>query len=396
MGFGRRWLVGGDAPLLLAGAWTVVLLSFAAGRLGAALRGAERQRGDEFALLAELAAEAAAVQLAAAGLPERAEVTVGAFSVSAQATPEGMRFLVARGAEQLGFAAERLPGAAPAAFGVACALGRTDVVAWRAAGRLGPGPTLPVGAVPPLDPAQLAAALPAAALPMFRRDGAVALHRLPAGTEGDDYAVDPRQVQFGLPATAGVVEVPGHLWLEPGGGPWRPWLDHDVTVVVRGNFYCAASVEPVGPGRLVFVVVPATGAVPIVDRDGNGRWSPGDAVVGGEPFRGPLEGGGGVYFGRPGAAGGIELKAALWAQGELHLWVPVRAAGAVLAGGGVTALAAEGRLEPLGALLFATERERVPGFAASGPPRCGRLRPWQMAQPAAAGEELLYLAGPAR
>lgn len=381
------WRKCPDAALLVAAAATLVLGAYGAGRVTAALRHAAQQSEVEAELVARLAAEAAALQLAEGGALAPAERTFGACRVTARPTAAAWQFEVANGGRSFVYTAERLPGGAPPWFAGGCQLGRTEVAAFRLQDD--------VAKLQP-DAEQLAGALPAAASPMFRRDGAVALARLAAGTEADDYVVDPRQVQFELPQNSAVVVVDGHLWLEPGAGPWRPWLDRDVAVVVLGNLYCGASIEPVGPGRLVLAVVPPRGAVPVVDLDGNGRWSVGEPTVGGAPFHGPLEGGGSVYFGRPGAARPIEVQACLVARGELHLWTAARVAGAVVAAGGVTPLAPAARLEPQGTLRFATERELVPGFAAVGPPRLGLVRPVRVGGQAAAGEELLYLATPAR
>lgn len=386
-GLGSRWWWPGVSPLLLAGVWTVLLLAIAVGRVGRSLRTAELQRIRECALLAELAADAMADDVAAAGMPDCLERCIGGCQVRAERRAGGYRFLVARDGYQCEFAADMVPGAAPAVFAKACGLGRTECRAWR----IGEGALLPQ-----LDPHQLSTALSATASTMFRRDGAVALARLAAGTDGDDYVVDPRHVQFGLPAQTAVVEVPGHLWIEPAGGPWRPWLDRDVTVVVRGNLYCGASIEPLGPGRLTIAAVPPGGAVAFVDTDGNGRWTQGEPLVGGGVFRGPIEGGGSAYFGLTGAPGALECKAAVVVGGELHARGVVRIAGPVVAAGGITLLTAGSRLEPLGTVRFAVERERVPGFSTTGAPRLGLLRRCDPQGRAEVAEDLLYLAAPAR
>lgn len=385
--FQWAWLV--DSPLLIA-AWVAVVMGLLTlVQVARALREADRVRERSNQVFARMAAEAAV-----AGLPASAvspvQVAIGRVAVRVEsAADEWLLTVVLPDGERCQFRCANLPGEAPAVFGRPLSLGDAAAVE-----RWG-GCEWQPGDAPELDPQALAQAWPADRLPAFRRDVGIALIHCEAGTERDDYVVDSGSPDLGLPAEASLVSVPGHLWIPPGNEPWRLYVGRDLTVVVQGNLYVGRPIEVDGPGRLLFVTAPVAGAVPFVDGDGNGRWSPGEATCDGRPFLGAVEGAGNAYLGMSAASTSIEIGAGLVVGGQLHLRADSRVDGPVALAHGVTQIGGRNaHLLATGARLFAPGQERVPGFLVSGPARHGRLRSWSANH--ADAEEPLYLAAPGR
>lgn len=340
-----RWLC--DSPLVLATWATVLLGAWSMQRAGSALHSAEHVRVGADAELARLAADTAVMQLPAStrsrGLWQRSVGSVrvkverrGDELIVVSALPDGPRHV---------FTGRVLPGAMPDAFGTARS---TDV--------------------PALSSAALAAAAAVEQAPVIRRDGGVALMQLESGTDLRDFVLDDGELGGGGVAN-GVVEVPGHLWIEPGRRPLVLRCRRDVTVVVRGNLYVGRSVELVGPGRVVFVTLGSESARPFADLDGNGRRSDGEGDGGG----GAVEGGGNVYFGLAESPRRLELAAGVVAGGRVHLLREVRVDGPFVAADEPVVIDPAARVLATGRRLFRPGRELVPGFAAAGPPRPGLL-----------------------
>ncbi len=369
--FHWRWLV--DSPLLLASWASFVLVVLALRPVAAALRAAEAVQAETDQAQARLCAEQVAADLLRAGevdLGRSDAVVVRLGSLVCTATPAGdggLRVAVqGRAGRAHEFWCEALPGGAPAAL-------REPLTVFGAA------PLPPDLAAAPRPPA---AARPRLLVPErhvealstlgFARDPAVGLLHLAAGTDAEDLTWGAGRAELALEPATGVVVVPGNLWL-CGTGPLTLRLARDLTVVVRGNLYLGRSVTVVGPGRLLLATDAAAGR-PFADRDGNGRWSAGDGLLGPEPFRGPIEGAGGVWLGLPGEPGPVlEVGAGLLVDGELHLNADTTVHGPVVLGHGVTRLADGVALRPTGRRLPDVERGRVPGLRPEGAPRPGRL-----------------------
>lgn len=313
---------------------------------------------------------------------ERSEVAGVRVDVSHERGELLLRCLTSDG-DAAAFTCAELPGAGP------------DALAWPRAARsaaelerIGGGSLLSADAWPQLDGALASAAPRADAMRGFRADQAIALQFLRAGTDRDDYVWvgghEPR-------AAAGVLVVPGHLWIEPGDLPLRVWLRDDLTVIVEGNLYVGRRVEVAGPGRLLVVTTVPQGSVAFADRDGSGGWSAGDMLRDATRFCGPVEGGGGVFVGLGAAAAApIRCDFGLVITGDLHVAAPVDVVGPLVLRCGLTVGGdGRGRFEPpSGSWVFRPERERVPGFVTSGSARAGLLR--------AVDKDTLYRAGSAR
>ena len=385
--FQWAWLI--DSPLLIA-AWIAVVMGLLTlVQVARALREADRVRERSNQVLARVAAEAAV-----AGLPVSAvlpvQLAIGRVAVRVEsAGDEWLLTVDLPDGERCQFRCANLPGEAPAVLGRPLSLGDAAAVALWGGCEWQPGDT------PMLDPLALAQAWPADRLPAFRRDVGIALIHCEAGTERDDFVVDITTQDLGLPVEADVVSVPGHLWIPPGNEPCRLHLGRDLTVVVNGNLYVGRPIEVDGPGRLLFVTAPSAGAMPFVDGDGNGRWSPGEPTCDGRPFQGVVEGAGSVYIGLAPTANSIDVGAGLVIGGQLHLRADSRVDGPVALAGGITRVGrGSHRLLATGTRLFDPGCERVPGFVVSGPTRHGRLRSWSANH--ADAEEPLYLAAPGR
>lgn len=334
-------------------------------------------------MLAELAADAAVMQLGTGVAAGGGAMEVAGVQVAVNAAPDGFQVLAQlpeRPAQA--FVAPRLPGGAPAAFGQALTSRRQAAaggVPW-----------------PCLDHEALQRAWRAEQLPRFRLDPGVAFLQWPAGTDLEDYvAVDDAPVG-NADWPCDLILVPGHLWILPGPTAWQPRIDRDVTVVVQGNLYMGRSIAPVGPGRLQFAVAAPGGLPCFADLDGDGRRGAGDRQRRQGGRAGPIEGAGNVYAGWLGGAGGrLRLDAGLWLDGVVHLQVDLEVAGPLLLGAGMVALQPGRQLVPLGLFQFYAARERVPGFLVDGPPRPGRLRRVP-GDTSPERQELLYLAAPGR
>lgn len=226
------------------------------------------------------------------------------------------------------------------------------------------------------------------------RDDAIAMVRLPSGTDGDDYvlggigSVD----QLTVPSS-GVIGVPGNLWLDGAKGPLMLRLERDALLVVHGNLYVSRSLQVIGKGRLYVFVVGRDGAM-FRDLDGNYRWSRGDEMLTSDDFHGAIEGSGSVWFGLPAQQERrLELDASIVVAGELHLGVAVATLnGPLVLRHGVTRIGgAAGALVVTGARLPEIARQALPGFALSGPTRPSRLQPLGRSTAAEAGvDQPLY------
>ncbi|MEO6596000.1 MAG: hypothetical protein ABIP94_14710, partial [Planctomycetota bacterium] len=292
------------------------------------------------------------------------------------------------------FRCVELMGAAPRALATDCAAVDPDVLRFVGAGRSIDGTELPRP-----DPVAMASGRRADQLPCFRADKGIALLHWEAGTEGDDFVLaplSPLSARSALEVPGDLIVVPGHLWIEPGSVPLRLRLPRDLVIVTQGNLYIGRSIVVEGEGRLCLATVAPAGAMAFADRDGNGRWSPGDAVRPAGDFAGPMEGGGGVYLGLPGSRGSIHLDGALVPRGEVHLRVDTTVSGPFVVPFGVTATTTQSvRLTAAGSWAFRVERERVPGFLTSGVRRPGILV-FEPRIPAALPHQGLYQPAPAR
>ncbi len=264
------------------------------------------------------------------------------------------------------FSAPELPGASPGAF--AFALASPNALALAAGGT-----RVDAKAMPTLSARELREAPRADALAMLRRDPGLALAHWDAGTEQDDFVFNDLPPRGELSTSADLVVVPGHLWIEPGAAALQIILARDLVMVVYGNVYIGRSLRVGGTGRLLLVTAAAADSTAFLDADANGRWSPGEAVLENATFQGPIEGAGNVYLGLGATRARIECGAGLCVAGQLHVLADSRVAGPVSLAHGVTQLGTA-RLQAAGEWLFLPERERVPGFLTSGPPRPGLLQ----------------------
>ena len=364
-----RWLV--DSPLVVA-AWIAVLLgAWSLQRVGGALEDASALKTEADGELARLAAEAAVMQLPLDDDTQSWEREVGPVAVAVQR--RGDRLWIASqlpGLGEFGYVARLLPGRAPAAFGVP----RSRVV-------------------PDLDDAMMRSAVLADDAATLRRDSGVALLYYESGTDLDDFVLLHGRVDRQGEA---LIEVPGHLWIEPGSTPLVLHCASDVTIVVRGNFYVGRSVRIVGPGRLLIAVVGSEAARPFADRDGNGRRSPNEGGGGAAVAGAPIEGGGNVYFGLRDASTALELAVGVLAVGHLHLRCDTALQGPLVCAADPVELAPDVRLESTGQRLFQPARELVPGYLAGGEPRPGLLAPADHVRARFPDQEPLYLGTSAR
>jgi hypothetical protein len=387
--FHWRWLI--DSPLVLATWASVAMCLVAIVQVAHALRDADRLRVRSTRVLAEVAAEAAVARLVEQP-PVELPVTMAVGRVPVTVASHGDGWLVTAGAsggEQREYLCTLLPGASPAA------LGRPLTVVDPLVAEELPGAT--VGPLPSLAKDVMAQAWRAETLAAFRREVGIALMNFSAGTDLDDFVIDPKVRGLGLGPDTGCVVVPGHLWIEPGPTCWRVTLDRDLTIVVCGNLYVGRSIIVDGIGRLTFAVQGAPNAHGFADLDGNGRWSAGDRASDGGALTGVAEGGGNVYLGLRSSGGFLSqhVEAGLIVAGELHLRGTCRVDGPVALAHGLVRLGDPGAtLEPVGERLFVPEREVAPGFCLTGGSRPGLLRPRRPNRGTA--EVPLYLASPAR
>jgi hypothetical protein len=225
-----------------------------------------------------------------------------------------------------------------------------------------------------------------------QRDPGIALTRLPAGTDRDDFVLGAGNLEPTADAGGAVHFVRGNLWVDCGPEPLRLSLPRDLTLVVAGNVYLGRSIAVAGPGRLTIAAQVADG-VAFADVDGNGRWSTGDQLRSDDAFSGPMEGAGAVYLGLPReGAEHLCFDVGLVVGGELHLAADralVRGP-VVLSFGGTVLPGRRGRLVVAGWSAPLHETGLLPGFAAVGSPRPGPLRL------RGGGDQPLYVAAPTR
>lgn len=369
--FQSRWIFA--SPLLAAACFGAMGAAVVLARALSALREAHAIRREMEDAAVRLAVEQAAIDyVASTGACDHSLVNAGGgIEVSTIANSEvGSHILTLAaqvGQREASFTCPLLPGVTPPVLGLVFAVADD-------------APTLPSGWP---HPAVVARAdlprlgnVPASRFQFeplsmaLHRDGGIALLTLAAGTDREDFVLSAA-----APLPGGLVHVPGNLWIEAGAVPMRLLLSDDVTFVVEGNVYLGRSVETVGAGRLT-IVSEIAGGVPFADRDGNGRFSPGD-VVRGSLFEGPLEGGGNVYLGLPRApCTALSLKLSLLVGGELHLATDrASVLGSILLCHGGTVLpSSRGMLAVLGYSDPRGERVLLPGFVAVGSPRPGCLR----------------------
>lgn len=364
-----------DQPLLLAIWFAVGVAAAVAAAVIAAAGAATAVQTEARIAMADLMAEATALAAVAGDAVPRLRLGPTACSLLPRQDGGEPRLLVeGQGLRRRVYGFEVLPGGAPAALALPFAYA---------------GDPPPPGLAPqaePIDRAllpRLAADLPdtaqaPASTGAITADDSIALLRLRSGTDRRDYQLgrgDACELPLRAPGS-GVVAVDGNLWIDAGARPLRLRLDRDLTLVVRGNVYVGRSVLVRG-GRLLLVAVAEPGQQ-FRDLDGDCRWSSGDQLLAGSaPYRGPQEGSGGVFLGfadvRPQR---LQLDLGLVVQGELHLAAAeVQSCGPILLFHGCTrAPGTRGRLLVAAERLPLVDRELVPGFAVSGPPRPGLLR----------------------
>lgn len=380
------------APLPLVTGVSFVLFGMSLVDMARTLDRAERLRQAQSFARARIAAESAAMHCVAEKGFEFERVEAGDIRVCIRKRaadwliesrcPEGSSYW---------FRCVELEGAAPRAMGCDCAAVDPAVL-----DLVGTGQCIDESELPRVDAAATASAARAEQLPAFRIDREIALLHLEAGTEADDFVLAPAAGSATLEVPGDIIVVPGHLWIEPGTVPLRLKLARDLTIVVEGNLYVARSVAVEGPGHLCFVTVTKPGTVAFADRDGNGRWSPGDVMRQPGPFAGAIEGSGAVYFGLVGCRGSIRVDAGIVPTGELHLRVDTTVCGPLVVPHGVTiSTVPPVHLVAARSWVFRTERERVPGFATIGGRRPGVLIS-EPRNPAALPEQALYLPPPSR
>ncbi|MGE3172299.1 MAG: hypothetical protein AB7O97_06700 [Planctomycetota bacterium] len=369
------------SPALMAALAAGMLVTVAVDRALVAVGDAGQIHRDAEVLAARVVADGAAARFVASS----GAAATGAFDagngieVTTAIEPldaDGQWLLTALvGDQRLDWTFATLPGGTSPVFGRALSIvaGAPLPSHWRGA-----------VATEPEDLPRLAPCIDDTRLPSWLQpDPGVALLRLPAGTDRDDFvfaaarADGARSIQVG-----GVVVVDGNLWVDCGDSPLVLDLDRDLTLIVRGNVYLGRSVRVRGPGHLTLVTV-VDGGSAYFDVDGNCRWSPGDRLVGGEPFAGPVEGAGNVLMGALGATVGagagpeLELDLGLDVGGVLHaVAATVTVHGpVVLRSGAMSRPSDAGRLIATGSRLPAVQRVVLPGFVAVGLPRPGPLRP---------------------
>lgn len=384
-----RWF--GQSPLAIAALLSGLTGTAVVDRAVRALDDARSVRDRMEVAAARIVAESAAGEFVGSGGAVRNRVVDVGGGIVVQTYAEPLRGadqvrLVARvGSQRFDYLFTPLSGGTSPVFGQALTAANDALVpdGWRGLARV------PAEQLPRLTAGAEATASSAARL--FVADPGLALLRLPAGTDRDDFvlAVDPAA---GTPVITayGVATVDGNLWLDCAERPLDLHLDADLTIVVRGNLYLGRSLRIHGQGNLTMVTVGNDGGA-FVDRDGNGRHSPGEPVRGAEQFAGPMEGAGNVWIGLPReGAGRLDLDVGLVVGGVLHVAAdraevhgPV-----ILQRGGAAAPGRSGLLIATGSRLPTLNRLALPGFATVGQPRPGPLQ--QL------GGEPLYPAAPAR
>lgn len=311
----------------------------------------------------------------------------GQATTSVERLDRGLLVQVRTADRERWYASRELAGAAPRLLGQARSIGVLDAEPVR-------------GAMPALDPEQLAAAQRAERSAVFVRDSGIALLHLAVGTDREDFRLGSGSPHVSFAGIGELVVVPGHLWIDPAPMPLLLELERDTVVVVQGNLYVGRSVRVHGPGRLLLVTTVVDGACAFADRDGDGRWSAGERVCGAEAFAGPVEGSGGAWFAAAGSNQPFEVGFGLVVAGQLMLDRPVAIGGPLVVARGVTATRPEGALQATVPWTFRTDRELAPGFLVCGGRRPGRLVPVGLRRPDDPfrddGKQTLYLAAPSR
>lgn len=380
------------SPLALGAVATGGVAAVVLERAIAAIAESEDVRSEIHALAARLAAESAASDYVATGgatVAHTLDAGNGLLvqtSISPMADGAQLRLSATVAEQSFQFLFRQLAGGTPVAFGRPLTLGpETEVPPdWIAGNEI-------VREVPPsfAEGANTGAIDAAGTVAVV--DAGLALLRLPAGTDRADFVLGGGRAQRtpNIPE-CGVVHVFGNLWVDCTGVPLELSLSRDLTVVVHGNVYLGRSVLVSGPGHLT-IAAAADGGTSFVDKDGNGRWSPGEVLLGTAAFSGPVEGAGNVYLGLPREpAQPIDLQVGILVAGALHIGAEeARVHGPlVLAGAGVQLGRGAGQLVCTGTRLPSLRRSALPGFAAIGNPRPGPLLPLH--------EEPLYPAAPPR
>lgn len=372
---------------LVAVAATAVVLE----RSIAAIEDSAVVRSEVVALAARLAAESAASAfVASGGNATEQEFDTGDGLVVRTAVVEGedgsgLRLVATAAEQRFDYRFRRLEGGNPAALGRAFTVAPDAAIPpeWLEVNEVAREAPPEFDSSEPFDADRLAASGIVA-------DAGIALEHWPAGTDADDFVLGAgRAGACPKPPENGVLHVPGNLWLTDG-PTLELQLRRDLTIVVHGNAYLGRGLRVRGPGSLTIAVVADAGTA-FVDRDGNGRFGPGDEVLGGNSFRGPIEGCGNAYVGLPrDGAERIEMQMGLVVRGALHLNADqVRVHGPVVVGGaGLRLGAREGRLVCTGLRLPKPRSASLPGFVAVGSPRPSPLQPLR--------EEPLYAAAPPR
>ncbi len=335
------------------------------------------QRSSHMARCSEAAAMQRAAALAIAGVAE--PNVAGCRAAILHDGDETIVEVVGGEGRRRVFAGQRLPGASAAAFGEALTDG---AAATSASGD---------AALPVPDRRALAVALRGDVIGSFRREVDLALRHLAAGTDADDYVFAASANQLGAGGAAGLVVVPGNLWLEPGSAPLELELGADVVIAVLGNVYCGRSVRITGPGRLLLAALAEPGTTAFDDVDGNGRWSVGDRSFNGSPFVGPIEGAGAVHFVRAAGGAPIVCDAGVFAAGRVCVEAPSVVAGPVVTTRGI-ATRHGATLAATGQRRYRPTHELVAGFVTDGVARLGVMREltdWP-------DQQALYLAVPVR
>lgn len=376
--FDLRWLYG--SPLLVAACIAGLAATAVLARAMQALHVAGRLRTEIEIAAARLGAEAAAsTYVASDGKDRQYGFDLGrGIAVDVRAEPgadSSVHLSASVNGHRLHYSFSVLAGGTPRVFGQPFTV-------------VSGGPSLPDEW--PRRPALALAELPELALDhaqlvqdsmlslRLKRDPGIALLRLAAGTDREDFVFgsDSAEPLRLLPPASGVLVIDGNLWIDEVPRPFEVELYDDLTLVVRGNVYLGRPVRVRGPGHLTIATLCA-GGVAFADRDGNGRWSEGDALRSGERFRGPVEGAGSVWFGMPREPGtALELDLGLFVAGELHVAADSAAVhGPVVLVHGVTRLPGrEGNVEFTGLRLPELQRAALPGFVTVGGPRPGLLR----------------------
>lgn len=323
---------------------------------------------------ASIAAETALLQYCRGGdLP--AQRTIAGLSVELDRDEDQFLVSISGAVRPTEISAGRLVGAAPRAFSHARV--SADPLTLK---KMGGGFHEPVKKWPMLAAEDLAAARRVNEMRGFHRDPEIALHYLTAGTDRPDFVWRSGE-GVSHSSSSAILVVPGNLWIEADSQPLECTLQADLVLIVSGNLHMLRSLRIRGPGRLLLVCDAGDAAVIFSDQDGSGGWSSGDRLRTGDAFSGPVEGCGNAYLGLPGVTTNLVCDAGILVGGELHLAGIADVHGPLLLRHGVTKLAnpavpgQQVSLRPPGReqWTYRLGRDRIPGFAVSGPPRPGRL-----------------------